>query len=166
MYLAVILSESKTLTTIPIEWVKNYKAALVRNFNGGLKRWRKEHIFFSDRECEADFGLDIRCNYCSSVNACYIANILKAFGSEADAKMYVEMRRPVLPVNYSDNLRKSATNETPASEDGEGFLDGVLPKPISIQTKVDDALSGKIPFELHVSFLSNIVAIQEYMCFK
>lgn len=102
MHIAIILTENKTLLTIPLTWIYEYKKNLVQSYNGGARRWKKELIFYStDAECEPDFDLEIQRDFDPSSNACYIANILKAFEEEFEAKNYVDLRCPVLPIDYS-----------------------------------------------------------------
>lgn len=236
MYLAIILLESKELLTIPNEWIHHFEENLVRNYNGGIRRWRKEIIFYSiNRQSAPNFNLQVRSKYDPSIESCYIANVLKAFNSEMDAENYVQLRRPVLPVNYGfpgwnedlveypqrtsdndasqnnennapvssaynsseisnddgvsssanlnedlvENLQRTTVNDAAQNNENnavssahissansndedsnanndtltdcdEGFTSDDIPKPLPLSSKVEDALSGKIPFILQV----------------
>lgn len=158
MFVAVILIETKSLVTIPIKWVEDYKSLLVRCFNGGVKRWKREVIFFSKSiEEEPQFQLEVKSILDPTTNACYFANILRAFNTEFEAEVYADMRRPVLPVNYTERIRRNFVQQScqPKSQlggdgDEERFLSDVMPLPIKVKT--EDVLSGKLHFVLHVSF--------------
>lgn len=155
MFVAVILSENKSLLTIPIKWIKNHESLLVRYFNSAVKRWRREIIFLSKSfEVEPEFQLEIKSSLDLTTNACYYANLLRAFGTEMEAEIYADMRRPVLPVNYTERIRRNsllkekANSQTSLDDEDERFLSDVIPVPIRV--KIEDALSGKLYFVLQV----------------
>lgn len=155
MFLAAILVESKELITIPLKWIHNFEHHLICCYNSGVRRWKKEKNFYSvDKNCDPNFDLDIRSPF-GEEDCCYYANILKAFKFESDAGDYVELRRPVLPLNYNENflwMKNSARNEVAesfeADDDSEGFIGENFPMPIKI--KMEDAISFTIPFTLQV----------------
>lgn len=77
----VILVESKAKLIIPLKWLHNTSGDMSWIINWGIKKGRDRKIFFSPNENDdADFGLEARGDFCSSISACYMARVIKSCG--------------------------------------------------------------------------------------
>lgn len=68
--------------------------------------------------------LEVSSTFQGQTNACYIANILKAFETKEEAQSYVEMRRPVLPNNYTEkphHISKTEKSRTELTSDSSAI---------------------------------------------
>lgn len=99
MYFAVILV-CKTKLCIPASWLRNIN--VVDCFNNLQKRSVKKVIFFSFDESKApDFLLPIINDFDDKNDACYHAYVLKAFENKDECIEYLNKRRAITPVHYS-----------------------------------------------------------------
>lgn len=116
MYFVVILVSSKKVLAIPAAYV--LQLDVVGKMNTGLKKWKKQLVFFSPENHDPNFNLPIREDFDENVDGVYYANILKVCYTQEEATAVVESRRNVLPVNYfnrfvqDDNLDDSDSSST------------------------------------------------------
>lgn len=111
MFFAVILVKSKKILGIPANWCLNID--VVRNFNYGLQPFREKIIFYSPTNQTENFTLELKDEFDEINDACYHAQVLKAFGTMEECLNYVEKRRNTLAKDLRDGPRKQTLPERP-----------------------------------------------------
>lgn len=147
MYFVVILVKSKKLLALPASHI--FKLDVVRKINFGLRNWRNQLVFFSSKNHDPNFSLAIREDFDENVDGIYWANVLRAFDTMAHAERYLELRRRVLPVNYSGQpAEQDSLDEIIGGEFGIDFESDIKRQPIRLDS--DDA--ALFPSDVSVCF--------------
>lgn len=102
MRLAVILCCDKTMLNIPASWCSYID--VVNSYNSGLNRNIVRRIFFSpDENVIPNWNLQLRTNFDENYDACYLARVIRAFGSDEEANKYIHRKRHIQPGVYNPN---------------------------------------------------------------
>lgn len=95
MYFLVEIQGSKEKVRIPSKWIENLN--LPKLFNYGVKYHRKiiyKVFVCAEKSMEPDFKLDIQTELNLQRSACYLAKIIKGFGSYFFLSIFFSLTSP------------------------------------------------------------------------